>query len=1337
MAFLAGAGLWRIGLAVGWLVGAWLFGPKQSKNDIFDPGAEEMPRWNTSLRGITMPVAFGTNRISSQMCWQHDYNVTRKEDGGGGGKFGGSGGGKAAQQSGITYDYKWDMIFHLAMVPTKVNMFKGWLGATVLNDDTINAIITSTAGTIEFVDSGKKNSQQDKVSMKFEDAFFYKGSGPGLAADDVAGVDAGWTEVLADEGIPIRWPHTSWLGFKQLDLGQSPQTPQLSFEIGPGAVTVSDTSKNMMLKTADTQVDSSATYARHIPGASAQIKGEDGKTYVIVSQNISFDSEINFYEVNFDTNTVTFKYTKVAADWAALAAAAGISFTNTDGTLTACKAAVLDPFPYFMVLGYSNTVLLYHYVYALYLTIGADGQPKLVGGGRGRHNIGTPTHPNLWKSVALCGQKLRSSPIVAISSFGITSTSPPEMWIFPAIDDMTGGVSAGVTAFGSTYDVDYHLTAPDPVRRPLTSEFANNFANHGSYREYTSFFWFNPGDIASPNLRMWYYIGPSDMQAAIDNVGNQCTTVDTLSGTYPNGALMYLDYGEILYTQTRQAGADIGSATTPTPVDARSLFVDLDGNTIDFSVDAGLYANGSTTESPNKYRGDFDPHPAVYKVQSGAYAGSWMMIFTQLLQDNTVDMINDGIHSSWARAYVFMFNPLTNKFVRMARIEFEPFDRAADLGGTDATKYYTRTSFPIYDADTQTAFFFATTFGDTAAKIYFFSTAFHGLSISGGSDVYPPYIIYEILTNPWFGLGLDANTQIDLVSYQAAIQYCIDNNFKVSVQFRREQAALEQIDDVLTTYGGFLSISNGVIKFKQLEYLDGASSPVRTIDNHHLVVEDKGRPPVSVTKGALQDTFNKIRVNYYDRDLEYAQNQVEESDEVDQDFNGIRMREYPAIFVMKEAMARTMATRALWTNLYARDTYDFSLGWKDQDLEPGDVITLQDSFHPALANGVVCRIITWKESKRGKFDVTAKQEFEYMLATSVQALAITSASYTQKSGPVPDIKDFEMYELPIEFDTVPRLYVGWATWNFAAGAELWVSADNVSFARALKVDPYQIAMTLQGGLPAVQNGEFNENVEVVMYPTSDYYYSGSVFFNTTLGNIDESGRALGASLLRVGSEMVAYEGVTLVGQNRYRFDRVYRGWGGTNIHQHTSGDVMYKHGGGIFQQQLHTDKIGSIIYYKVRPYNFWGIGPEINSITAKSYRVVGNGWLPQNAGQPRFVNSGDYRGVTREWVGSTVDIAIRWADTAKRVGYGFRGFGLLRYGAPSAYNSHAFRVNVYDSSSTMVRSLSTCSLDYTYSIANNVADNGSWQGNLTFKVTPYNNNGDAVLPGYLTLELWQ
>jgi len=1317
MAVLAGAPLiLKVGLAVAWLVGSWLFGPKQKKNKIIDPGAQEMPRWNTALRGITLPVLFGTNRVSSQLIWNHDYTVVRKETkegGGGGGKMGGSGGGKGGGQAGggsITYEYYWDLMFHLGMVPEQYELIKGWLGSQRINNEAMAAIIGGTAGSLVFADVNDPNQTEDKkITMKFQDSFYFRGSGPALGTDDALATNDGWSEIFSDMGLHARWPHTCYVGFKQLDLGAYPSVPQMSFEIGPGG---GDIAYNNSMKLED-EVAVDAVY-----GGTPYITGTDGVIYAIVEAADASFGDVKIYSVvpSSDLWTYVRTYTSVQLGNTVLA------YSTKLPDIGYCHIATLDPYNYISISGDGFTVAK---AYNAIATIGSGGTITVIGCDT-TWNIQLAASPNFNKLVAIANNRTLSDPIIQVYNGIAFGTHEPKMRIWPSIS-----ATIGADLLHDTPMPFYWSQGEFSRCDVLASLLGNSFGHDGSFRTanrtWRGYWWSVPKAETTITgveyrTRLYYYVGPGEINGR--TIG-QNIYVDGLAATYPSGWIGYVDFGVLSFPE-------LALPTWPVAVTEQiNNLTDLDtGDSVFPFTDANLYADGTTHDS--NYYGDYDPHPYCHKITTGANAGVYILIWAQNLPENqgVVDYMSGTAYTSWMRGRLMYWNMLDGTYTQLRTVEFSPYNIVADLGAVaGADNVPAATMLPLIYESSKLYYIAAVTDPTANALIETVFGVVGTVTITGGSDVTPPYIIYQILTSDIFGIGLTAS-MIDQTSYLDAVSYCVANEFYISAQYRREEAVLQTIDDLLSCYGGFLVISNGVVKFKQLEFLDGAANSLRTIDNNHFIVDDE-KPPVTISKGARQDTFNKVRVNYFDRALEYAQNQVEEADEVDQDLNGIRPREFPPMYVMQEKMARTMATRALWANLYARDTYSFTLGWKDCDLEPGDVITLVDSFHTSLQGGQICRIIEWKESDRGRFEITAKQEFEYVAASSASALNITSASIQNTIGEIPTIKDFTMYELPAEYQNDTGMaYVSWAAYGFAAGAQLWLSTDGVSYASVQQQEPYQINMLLVGGLP--NSDLLAENVEVYIAPRSDWATTNSYYYAQTLVAADQPSRAVGASLLWCGSEMMAYQGVNLVGQNHYRFDKLYRGWGGTNIHSHSSGDLMYKQGGGMFYEEISTDRIGTVIMYKVQPYNLAHAAQDISSISAKSYTIVGQNYLPQAPSAIQFNNNGRRN---QEYVASTIDIPINWHASARKSGYGSKGEGKTPYGDFTP-DSVSYRVEIVGSSNLVVRSEAVSVTSYTYTSSKNFADNGAWRGNVAVKVTPYNSAGLATQTSVISLDLW-
>jgi hypothetical protein len=798
-------------------------------------------------------------------------------------------------------------------------------------------------------------------------------------------------------------------------------------------------------------------------------------------------------------------------------------------------------------------------------------------------------------------------------------------------------------------------------------------------------------------------------------------------GNYPNGVMISCPFSIGLTNNTM------------TPVDAAQFindrFVDTSGNQVFPFDDSCLLVDGVTEDLDN----DYLPIHQHQRLTSGLGAGGILIGMWKQSQGDY------GEHPSgyWTKGRIFIYNPISYQFIQY-------------LVGTGSIVDNVTTDVGTANNITGGPWFWLDTIGFNLYGLLWFddtTNEFHlgtigTLELGAGEDVTPPYIIKQILTSPVYGLGISSSA-IDDTSYGLAVQYCESEDIKVSVQYRREEGALAVIDELLGVYGGFLIDSGGKIKFGLQEF---SSNTVKTIDNDRLRIDQEGETPVMITKGARQDTFNKIKVNYIDRDLEYRQNFVEISDEVDIDLNGPRSREFPPKFVMSEGTALKIATRALWGNLYARDIYDFKLGPKDADLEPGDVITLVDSYHAELQSGKQVRIVSWQETQPLNFAVRAVEEVEYINASTLAADNVTEASSTPLFGPAQPPADFGAYELPPEFEGADaRLYVGYRQLAPAMGARLFVSGDDITFAQVDDKQPYIISGIMATGLPNRDPGFFEENVEVYLMPSSGFSALTPTYAQThALDDVSATGRAVGASNIWINSEMMAYEGVNLVAQNHYRFDKLYRGWGGTHIQAHNSGDTWWKHGGGVFSQILNKDRIGTTLYYKVQPYNFAGQGYEISSIPSKTYQILGAHWGPQvPAPIQTYVQSpGSFLSVQSEDLGiiqkkqvltGGSPVQFEWYPTAQEAGYGFAGYGFGVYGRfTQDTTSISYRVQVLSADlSTVVRCTVVTTTAFLYTTDANSEDWNGWQGNFAIRVTPFNDIKDAVRNRVKILELFE
>lgn len=610
-------------------------------------------------------------------------------------------------------------------------------------------------------------------------------------------------------------------------------------------------------------------------------------------------------------------------------------------------------------------------------------------------------------------------------------------------------------------------------------------------------------------------------------------------------------------------------------------------------------------------------------------------------------------------------------------------------------------------------------------------------------DVTPAYVIYRILTSQVFGFQTQSlfgysvtADRINQASYQAAVEWCVTQGIFISVSYTSADNLLDVLNELVALYNGFLTDLGGIINFG---FITGSDSPIRTIDNHHLVA-DEGKPPVQTQKAALEDGYNRIQFNYLDRSLDYNPNQVQVDDEVDQDINTIRLKTYEARFVMSGSVAAQIANRALWQNLYGKDAYTFTVGWKDADLSQGDLITLVDSFDPMLSGGVRARILKWSNKKRGTYEVSAVREFPY-IATATIPYTQTSTldqGYGGLVQPIEPVWRQTAYELPQEFQSSKAyLYFGYQQASLIMGAQLYLSTDGANYVLAQDTQPYIISGVLNQNLNSCGRGHIERDMDFFIYPTSPFSAASPTFVQTyDLDDVTTAIRAAGGGVLMVGSEAVAIENLTLLGQNHYRARYTFRGWGGTMISPHSAGDWFHQHASGIFLHEISQTDIGNKLWYKIVPYNFGGQGADISSVDASTYTVRGGYWLPRPQWRTHIYPSsplasfGPLNGAYVSVVSGGCDIGFGWPAASNKDGYGSQGFGANGYGHfepdQGGLSLPDYRVEVQSVNGFTVRSTVVYTGWFNYGLLSNSADFGGVAHDYQIKVTPFNNIGDGL-----------
>lgn len=1287
------AALAGVAASAAYLVGSWIIGPQTSGQNVVDPKANGAPPFNTSIRGATIPVLFGTNRVASQPIWQTNFQAIKNEttSGGGGGKFGGSGGKGGSKVTNTAYTYKVDAIYHLGMPYQESHLFSAWLGGQRVNDNCLSGIVSNLSVTQSPFLGGVANG----ATVNWDDAVYYGGTR--------GSVPSAWSPFTSNIGFDVRLPGTAWVGFQGLDLGGVASMPQLSFEIGPTATGVLFQPTNFYKYQISTQQGGASSLAKPIgPDQYGQHYWwtDSGNSLVMTDNTLNLIGKWDFQ------NDI----------YAAVEAKMGAQYISGSASKSTLQIPQMVAFQqgHYLLMTFRATyksTRLYQHLVVLEVFNGTMPTVKAAV----RWNCPTGLVPAAHRDIMDLHVLGGDDPIYAVFRRGDTENYG--VWLLPSPSAIIDGiVSAGaaspyVPAPGEC--VASYFTLADHWAGLWAAITTGNFNDNDVHAGVS---WLLPQIISDIGIPAKDYI----LNAFVTKE-HIAKSIAAGSTTTNGGCAAINDSGNtvgfFITVNVSLAGGTPVSSSFPNCFNMGVIDPQINPGLMPGYPwsDVGQYFDG-TAGSTDQYRAV----PSVFGLTDVSYVVLFHRLFTDANAHNSGSDSSNLLCPVIIHAFVYTIDgnvvDLTHGSGYLLNWNNSLTVTAQTNGGDfgNGLFYYDGTNVIFVSNEPAS--------GTSIGYGYVWKCTLGQLKITGGGDLTPPEIIKAILVDPMFGLQPGADI-IDDTSYGLAVQYCQNNGIYVSTQYRQSENVLTIIDMLLAVYGGFLTVSQNRVKFG---YVTGLETPVRTIDNNHLIPDKPGSPPVTVTKGAQQDTFNKVRVNFFDRTLDYNQNQVEEGDEVDQDFTGIRAQEFPAQFVMDSNIARQMAARTLWSNLYVRDIYNFNVGFKDADLEPGDTITLVDSYDSLQQ---VVRIVKRDTKKRGVYNLQAVQVVQFAVSAVSSVAPQQAYQHIDFVGPAPKPLYASAYELPAEFQgSQPQVYVGWVPDNQPGGAVLYVSGDGASYAPAITETGYPTAGRLYTSLSGDPGIVFQEDVEFFLFPTDSLMNTPS--FNETWNDVGLIGMHNGAQLVWVGSEMLALYNLTIIGQNHYRAKRAYRGWGGTTVQSHLAGDFWFQHGGG-FNYPYNEDKIGTTFFYKVVPFNIAGQAYDVSSVAGKQYQILGTYYRPQAPGAIQFNGN---RGITQLSVGSTIDMPFTWPNGARKSGFGVGGTGKQGFGAFATDTiSVAWRVEVVGSGGLVVRSLAVSTPGFTYTSSMNAADNGAWYGSPAIKVTPFGQYGDALRSSVISM----
>ena len=354
--------------------------------------------------------------------------------------------------------------------------------------------------------------------------------------------------------------------------------------------------------------------------------------------------------------------------------------------------------------------------------------------------------------------------------------------------------------------------------------------------------------------------------------------------------------------------------------------------------------------------------------------------------------------------------------------------------------------------------------------------------------------------------------------------------------------------------------------------------------------------PVTVTRKAPSQRYNKVRVEFLNRNNQYNADIAEAFDAADIDLNGERvMQTLTYHSVTLATVARQVAQLRLQRELFVINVYEFKLQQIYCGLEPMDIVAISDKVL-GLSNQLV-RITQVDESDTGEITITAEEIPLGNAAAPVYNWADAqgyAANYNISPGSVSQ---------PLLFSAPPLLV------NVNSGGyELWIAAAGTNSEwggctvhASFDGTTYRVAGVIHG--PA-RYGYLASSISSVTDPDSTTTLTVDMLAATQQLNPATKADADGArSLIYVGGEIMSFENCTLSGTNQYQLSYLRRALYGSTNAAHSAGSSSAPNfarlDDRILKLPFDNGNLGATVYLKFTSFNIYGgAEEELSAVTA-------------------------------------------------------------------------------------------------------------------------------------------
>lgn len=442
--------------------------------------------------------------------------------------------------------------------------------------------------------------------------------------------------------------------------------------------------------------------------------------------------------------------------------------------------------------------------------------------------------------------------------------------------------------------------------------------------------------------------------------------------------------------------------------------------------------------------------------------------------------------------------------------------------------------------------------------------------------------------------------------------YCVANGIFVSPAYTEQKPAAECLQRLAQI--GNAEVVASEDKLKLVPYSDEAkagnganyvpnAAPLFDFNDDDFLAE-RGEEPVSFEEMDASDAYNVVKLKFFNRAKDYAEDVVEWQDEDNIALYGRRPMEQPIELteIVDPAVARLVVQNIGQTQLYFRAGYRFKLGPGKADLlEPMDVVAITNARLGLAALPVRIREI--EESQDGRRDGFSLfvREFPAGAGSSVLYPSETGNGYTVNYNVDPG-----NVNPPVILDA-PAVITdsGFEVWLAVSGADpnwggcqVWVATDPGG--------PYKQVGSIFGAARhgVVHTAQFPAaaDPDVVNACRVDLTVSKGTLTGGTQADADRYNTLAWLE----GNELISFQTAALTAQYRYDLDDyVRRGVFNTAISAHPVGHKFARLDAAVFRYAYDPILKGSTLYIKLPSFNIFGGGQQDLAAVAAYAHVIG------------------------------------------------------------------------------------------------------------------------------------